>query len=112
VDGSGACAWPEGHAAQETELATLARRPSNDRDLLPCLAGYLSIVTIVIATDPYDIYRWSELKLTRNDVPRDVVVRWVDVVSKQSGINTFLVGALPRPCIPPMTYPQRWAEVS
>ncbi|MQX22711.1 TonB-dependent receptor, partial [Sinorhizobium meliloti] len=55
--------------------------------------GYLSMVTIVIATDPYDIYRWgARLKLTRNDVPRDVVVRWVDLVSKQSGINTFLVG--------------------
>ncbi|RVK05309.1 TonB-dependent receptor [Sinorhizobium meliloti] len=82
---------------------TLRKKPSFSprwRVALPmivtfCLVwlGYLSIVTIVVATDPYDIYRWgARLKLTRNDVPRDVVVRWVDLVSKQSGINTFLVG--------------------
>lgn len=54
---------------------------------------YLSILATVLATDPYDIYRWgAKLQLNMNDVPRDNVVRWIDVITKKSAINTFLVG--------------------
>src|SRR5215203_5018240 len=49
--------------------------------------GYLSIVATVLVTDPYNIYRWgATLRLNMNDVPRDNVVRWIDIITKKSEI--------------------------
>ncbi len=54
---------------------------------------YLSAVVAVMATDPYDIYRWgSRVQFTVNDVPRDNVIRLIDAIAKKTEINTFLVG--------------------
>ena len=54
---------------------------------------YLSVVVAVLATDPYDIYRWgSKVQFALNDAPRDDVVRLIDAVAKKTDINTFLVG--------------------
>jgi hypothetical protein len=54
---------------------------------------YLSVVAMVLATDPYDIYRWgSKVQFTMNDVPRDNVVRLIDALAKNRDIKTFLVG--------------------
>jgi len=54
---------------------------------------YLSAVVAVMATDPYDIYRWgSKVQFTVNDVPRDNVIRLIDAIAKKTEINTFLVG--------------------
>jgi hypothetical protein len=55
--------------------------------------GYLSIAATVMSTDPYDIYPWGvRMQFAANDVPRDNVVRWIDAITKDKSINTFLVG--------------------
>lgn len=54
---------------------------------------YLSVVAMVLAIDPYDIYRWgSKVQFAMNDVPRDNVVRLIDALAKKHDIKTFLVG--------------------
>ncbi|WP_336961467.1 hypothetical protein [Sphingobium aquiterrae] len=55
---------------------------------------YLLLVTLVVAADPYDIYRWGKRPpLELSDTPRDEVVEWIDVATKNPKINTFLVGS-------------------
>ncbi len=54
--------------------------------------AYLAIVAIVIATDPYDIYRWgSTLQSKRSDMPSDRL-RAINIAAKKASIDTFLVG--------------------
>lgn len=55
---------------------------------------YLLLVMLVVATDPYDIYSWGKAPhVELSDTPRDEVVEWIDVATKNPKINTFLVGS-------------------
>ena len=56
-------------------------------------AGYMTIVVFVVLADPYDIYHWgTKPQLKQNEIPRDQVIRLIDVVSKKWSIDTFFVG--------------------
>ena len=55
---------------------------------------YLSLAVVVFSVDPYNIYRWgAEPRIDPNDTPRDLVIDWIDVATKDPTYNTFLVGS-------------------
>ncbi|MDE0588563.1 hypothetical protein OU789_01330 [Halocynthiibacter sp. C4] len=60
--------------------------------LISCI--YLSLAILVIAVDPYNIYKWgTEPRIQAGDTPRDLVIDWIDVAVKDPTYNTFLVGS-------------------
>lgn len=55
---------------------------------------YLALVALIVITDPYNIYGWGlKPRVEANDTPRDEVVKWVDVATKDSKFDTYLVGS-------------------
>ncbi|MGB3797996.1 MAG: hypothetical protein WA957_17060 [Alteraurantiacibacter sp.] len=57
-------------------------------------ALYLSLAAVVIAVDPHNIYSWgAETRLQPDNTPRDHVIDWIDVATKDPTYNTFLVGS-------------------
>ena len=57
-------------------------------------ALYLSLAALVIAVDPHNIYSWgAEPRIEPGDTPRDLVIDWIDVATKDPAYNTFLVGS-------------------
>ena len=55
---------------------------------------YLLLATVVIAVDPHNVYRWgANPRIEPDDTPRDMVIDWIDVATKDPSFNTFLVGS-------------------
>lgn len=55
---------------------------------------YLLLATVVIAIDPHNVYRWgANPRIEPDDTPRDMVIDWIDVATKDPSFNTFLVGS-------------------
>lgn len=55
---------------------------------------YLALAAVVIAVDPYNVYRWGAHPRVEADVTlRDLVIDWIDVAAKDPAFNTFLIGS-------------------
>ena len=55
---------------------------------------YLLLASVVIAVDPHNVYRWgANPRIEPDDTPRDMVIDWIDVATKDPSFNTFLVGS-------------------
>jgi hypothetical protein len=55
---------------------------------------YLSLTAFVIRIDPHNIYSWGhKMRIAAGQIPRDLVIDWIDVAAKDETYNTFLVGS-------------------
>ena len=55
---------------------------------------YLALAALVIAVDPYNVYRWgAQPRIDPNSALRDLVIDWIDVAAKDPDFDTFLIGS-------------------